>query len=42
MAYLTSPEQEKVAGGDAYQGLVAQALYEAVVRFRGYVEGRPE
>ena len=42
IAYLSNPEQEKVASTDAYQGLVAQALYEAVVRFRAQVEARPE
>ena len=41
MAYLTNPEQEKVIRGEAYQGLVAQALYDAVVRFREYLEQRP-
>jgi N-acetylmuramoyl-L-alanine amidase len=42
MAYLSNAEQEKVAASEAYQGLVAQALYEAVVRFRAYADGRPE
>jgi len=41
MAYLTNPEQEKVAGSEAYQSLIAQAIYDAIVRFRQYLEGRP-
>ena len=40
MAYLTNPEQEKVARTEAYQSLVAQAIFDAVVRFRGYLEGQ--
>ncbi|HEY6360792.1 MAG TPA: N-acetylmuramoyl-L-alanine amidase [Vicinamibacterales bacterium] len=40
LAYLTNPEQEKVARAEAYQSLVAQAVYDAVVRFRGYLEGQ--
>jgi N-acetylmuramoyl-L-alanine amidase len=42
MAYLTNPEQAKIAGAEPYQALLAQAIYDAVVRFRGYVDGRPE
>jgi N-acetylmuramoyl-L-alanine amidase len=42
MAYLTNEEQAKVVRSEAYQTLVAQALFDAVVRFRAYVEGRPE
>ena len=34
--------QEKVATTEDYQGLIAQALYEAIVRFRAQVEARPE
>jgi N-acetylmuramoyl-L-alanine amidase len=40
MAYLTNPEQEKVARGEAYQTLIAQALYDAIVRFRVYIDER--
>jgi N-acetylmuramoyl-L-alanine amidase len=41
MGYLTNPAQEKVVRSDAYQALVAQALYDAVVRFRAWLEERP-
>jgi N-acetylmuramoyl-L-alanine amidase len=40
LAYLTNPEQEKVAATEAYQSLVAQAIFDAIVRFRGYLEGQ--
>ena len=40
VAYLTNPEQEKVARTEAYEELIAQAMYEAVVRFRAYLEGQ--
>lgn len=38
MAYLSNPEQEKVARSEAYQTLMAQSIYDAVVRFRAYIE----
>jgi N-acetylmuramoyl-L-alanine amidase len=38
MAYLTNGAQEKAAGGDQFKNAVAQALYNAIVRFRGYLE----
>ena len=38
MAYLTNSAQEKAAAGDEFKNAVAQALYNAVVRFRGYLE----
>jgi N-acetylmuramoyl-L-alanine amidase len=38
MAYLTNGAQEKAAGGEEFKNAVAQALYNAVVRFRGYLE----
>jgi len=38
MAYLTNSAQEKAAGGDEFKNAVAQALYNAIVRFRGYLE----
>jgi N-acetylmuramoyl-L-alanine amidase len=41
MAYVTNPEQEKVVRSDAYQGLVAQAIFDAIVKFREYLEGQP-
>jgi N-acetylmuramoyl-L-alanine amidase len=38
MAYLTNGAQEKAAAGDEFKNAVAQALYNAIVRFRGYLE----
>jgi len=38
MAYLTNAAQEKAAAGDEFKNAVAQALYNAIVRFRGYLE----
>jgi N-acetylmuramoyl-L-alanine amidase len=38
MAYLTNGEQEKAAMGDEFKNAVAQAIYNAIVRFRGYLE----
>jgi N-acetylmuramoyl-L-alanine amidase len=38
MAYLTNSEQEKAAAGDEFKNAVAQAIYNAIVRFRGYLE----
>jgi N-acetylmuramoyl-L-alanine amidase len=38
MAYLTNGSQEKAAAGDEFKNAVAQALYNAIVRFRGYLE----
>jgi N-acetylmuramoyl-L-alanine amidase len=38
MAYLTNSAQEKAAGGDEFKNAVAQAMYNAIVRFRGYLE----
>jgi N-acetylmuramoyl-L-alanine amidase len=38
MAYLTNSGQEKAAGGDEFKNAVAQALYNGIVRFRGYLE----
>ena len=38
MAYLTNREQEKAAAGDEFKNAVAQAMYNAIVRFRGYLE----
>jgi N-acetylmuramoyl-L-alanine amidase len=41
IAYLTNPKQEQQALSGDYQAAVAQALYDAIVRFRGYLETRP-
>jgi N-acetylmuramoyl-L-alanine amidase len=38
MAYLTNSGQQKAAAGDEFKNAVAQALYNAIVRFRGYLE----
>jgi N-acetylmuramoyl-L-alanine amidase len=38
MAYLSNREQEKAASGDEFKNAVAQAVYDAIVRFRGYLE----
>jgi N-acetylmuramoyl-L-alanine amidase len=38
MAYLTNSAQEKAAAGEEFKNAVAQALYNAIVRFRGYLE----
>ena len=40
MAYLTNPEQEQLALSEAYQDSLAQAMYDAVVDFRAYLEGQ--
>ena len=42
MAYLTNAEQERLAQSDAYQISLAQAMYDAVVGFRAYLEERHE
>ena len=38
MAYLTNAEQEQLAQSDSYQTSMTQAIYEAVLRFRSYLE----
>jgi N-acetylmuramoyl-L-alanine amidase len=38
MAYLTNAEQEQLAQSEAYQSSLAQAMYNAVVGFRSYLE----
>ena len=38
MAYLTNNAQEKAAAGDEFKNAIAQAVYNAIVRFRGYLE----
>ena len=40
MAYLTSAEQEQLAQSEAYQNSLALGMYNAVVDFRAYLEGR--
>jgi N-acetylmuramoyl-L-alanine amidase len=40
MAYLSNREQERLAQSEAYQSSLAQALYNAVVGFRGYLESQ--
>ena len=38
MAYLTNNAQAKAAASDEFKNSVAQAVYNAIVRFRGYLE----
>jgi N-acetylmuramoyl-L-alanine amidase len=38
MAFLTNPEDEARARGDEFRNGIAQALFEAIVRFRAYAE----
>ena len=40
MAYLSNAEQEQLALSEAYQDSLAQAMYDAVVGFRAYLEGQ--
>ena len=40
MAYLTNTEQERLAQSDAYQSSLAQAMYNAVVGFRAYLDSQ--
>ena len=40
VAYLTNPEQAKTARSEAYQTSVTQGIYDAVLRFRAYLEER--
>jgi N-acetylmuramoyl-L-alanine amidase len=41
MAYLTNPEQEDRARSEAFQTSVAQGLFDAILKFRAYLdEGR--
>jgi len=41
MAYLTNPDDASRAGGDEFRNAVAQALFDAIVRFRAYTEEQP-
>lgn len=38
MAYLTNSDEERLVRSDDHQTVLAQAIYNAVVRFRGYLE----
>jgi N-acetylmuramoyl-L-alanine amidase len=40
MAYLTNPEQAAQVQKDDFKNAVAEALYDAIVRFRSYAEER--
>ena len=40
MAYLSNAEQERAAQSEAYQNSLAQAIYNAVLAFRTYLEGQ--
>jgi N-acetylmuramoyl-L-alanine amidase len=40
VAYLTNPDQAKQAGGEEFRNAVAESLYDAIFRFRGYAEGQ--
>ena len=40
VVYLTNPDQERRASSPEFQTAVAQAIYETIVRFRAFLEGR--
>jgi N-acetylmuramoyl-L-alanine amidase len=40
MGYLSNGDQERQAQTEAYQTAVAQAIYNSIVEFRGYLESR--
>lgn len=40
LAYLTNPAQASASGGDEFKNAVADALYEAVARFRTFAEAQ--
>jgi N-acetylmuramoyl-L-alanine amidase len=40
MLYITNPEQEKAAGREEFKNALAQALFDAIVRFRGVIEAQ--
>ena len=40
MGYLTNPEEARLLRSDEYQASLAQGVYNAVVRFRSYLEGQ--
>jgi N-acetylmuramoyl-L-alanine amidase len=39
-AYLTNPEQAETAKGEEFKNAIAEALYDAIVRFRTFAETR--
>ena len=41
IAYLTNAEQEQAVQSADFQAGIAQAIYDAVVRFRTYLEAAP-
>jgi N-acetylmuramoyl-L-alanine amidase len=42
MAYLTNRQQEQLARSAEYQDALAQGIYDAIVRFRTYLEESPD
>ena len=40
MAYLTNPEQAQLARSEPFQISLTQAIYDAVVTFRAYLEAQ--
>ena len=40
MGYLTNDDQEEQVRSESYQTAIAQAMYDAIFRFRAYLEGR--
>ena len=40
LAYLTNPDQAKQAVSGDFQASVTQAIYDGVLKFRDYLEGR--
>jgi N-acetylmuramoyl-L-alanine amidase len=40
IAYLTNPDQAAQAAGEEFRNAVAESLYDAILRFRGYAEGQ--
>jgi len=41
IAYLTNPEQEQRVQSAEFQAVLVQAIYDAIVRFRAYLETPP-
>ena len=40
MGYLTNPEEARLLRSEEYQASLAQGVYNAIVRFRSYLEGQ--
>jgi len=40
IGYLSNADQERQAQTEAYQSSIAQAIYNSIVEFRGYLEGQ--